>query len=217
MSLLNFFKKRNNDNFSQSGQDQFAYNITGANGVYLEIGAHHPIINSNTYKLEVECGWRGVSVEFDKSFQKYWKEYPERTNDVIWDDAFNIKFENEIKNRNLPKKLIIYHRKRPKRAKITILGFKTNDYKNSGILKLNKNKMLKSYYEKKQKKYGTFANGAIYIFTKISLKKFTKPKVNNLFLDLCTQFKSFIYVYKYHGVFIDIGSLKNYKKIKKYN
>tara|TARA_B100000989_G_scaffold295195_1_gene275721 strand:+ start:464 stop:1093 length:630 start_codon:yes stop_codon:yes gene_type:complete len=105
MSLLNFLKKRNNDNFSQSGQDQFAYNITGANGVYLEIGAHHPIINSNTYKLEVECGWRGISVEFDKSFQKFWKECPERTNDVIWDDAFNVKFENEIKNRNLPKKI----------------------------------------------------------------------------------------------------------------
>ena len=35
--------------YSQSGQDQFAYNISGSNGLYLEIGAHHPIINSNTF------------------------------------------------------------------------------------------------------------------------------------------------------------------------
>lgn len=105
MSLLNFLKKRKNDDFSQSGQDQFAYNISGSNGIYLEIGAHHPITNSNTYKLEVECGWQGLSVEFDKSFQKYWEECPERTNDVIWDDAFNVKFENEIKNRNFPKNI----------------------------------------------------------------------------------------------------------------
>lgn len=124
--------------------------------------------------------------------------------------------DNYAPNFNL-KKLITYHRKRPKKAKITILAFKTNDYKNSGILKLNNNKMLRTYYEKQEKKYGSFANGAIYIFTKISLKKFNKPKINNLFLDLCSQFKSFIYVYKYKGVFIDIGSLKNFKKIKKYN
>ena len=124
--------------------------------------------------------------------------------------------DNYAPNFNL-KKLITYHRKRPKKAKITILAFKTNDYKNSGILKLNNNKMLRRYYEKQEKKYGSFANGAIYIFTKISLKKFNKPKINNLFLDLCSQFKSYIYVYKYKGVFIDIGSLKNFKKIKKYN
>ena len=124
--------------------------------------------------------------------------------------------DNYAPNLNL-KKLITYHRKRPKKAKITILAFKTNDYKNSGILKLNNNKMLRTYYEKQEKKYGSFANGAIYIFTKISLKKFNKPKINNLFLDLCSQFKSYIYVYKYKGVFIDIGSLKNFKKIKKYN
>ena len=49
MSLFNFIRK-NNDDFSQSGQDQFAYNISGANGMYLEIGAHDPIINSNTFK-----------------------------------------------------------------------------------------------------------------------------------------------------------------------
>ena len=53
MSFLSLLKKKKNDDFSQSGQDQFAYNISGINGIYLEIGAHHPIINSNTYKLSL--------------------------------------------------------------------------------------------------------------------------------------------------------------------
>ena len=108
MSFLNLFKKRKNDDYSQSGQDQFAYNISGINGIYLEIGAHHPIVNSNTYKLEVECGWKGLSVEFDKSFQKSWEECTERANDVIWDDAFKVEFEYELKKRKISKKKINY-------------------------------------------------------------------------------------------------------------
>ena len=55
MSFLNFFKTDRENKYSQSGQDQFAYNISGSNGLYLEIGAHHPIINSNTFILEKIC------------------------------------------------------------------------------------------------------------------------------------------------------------------
>ena len=91
MNFFNLFKKKN-DFFSQSGQDQFAYNIIGLNGFYLEIGAHHPIINSNTYKLEKECNWKGISVEFDKSFMAAWEKFPERKNKVIWDNAFNVDY-----------------------------------------------------------------------------------------------------------------------------
>jgi hypothetical protein len=76
--LLNFFKKTNKDFFSQSGQDQFAYDLSGENGFYLEIGAHHPIINSNSYNLEVNCNWKGVSIEYDVSYKKNWKECIER-------------------------------------------------------------------------------------------------------------------------------------------
>ena len=113
------------------------------------------------------------------------------------------------------KKLIGYHKKRPKDANVTMLAFKTDDFKNSGIVKLDANKMLIKYYEKKQKKYGSYANGAIYILSRKALKKFIRPKYNNLFLDICSQYEKSIYVYKYKGSYIDIGSVKNYKKIIK--
>ena len=69
MKLFNFLRGKDNK-FSQSGQDQFAYNISGSNGTYLEIGAHDPVINSNTFNLEVKCEWKGISIEYDKSFKK---------------------------------------------------------------------------------------------------------------------------------------------------
>ena len=96
-----------------------------------------------------------------------------------------------------------------------MLAFKTDDFKNSGIVKLDDNKMLIEHYEKKQKKYGSYANGAIYILSRKALKKFIRPKYNNLFLDICSQYEKSIYVYKYKGTYIDIGSVKNYKKIIK--
>lgn len=104
MKLFNFLRRKDNK-FSQSGQDQFAYNISGSNGTYLEIGAHDPIINSNTFNLEVKCNWNGISVEYDKSFQKSWVDNKLRKDNVVWDDAFNINYSSLIKQRALPYRL----------------------------------------------------------------------------------------------------------------
>lgn len=104
MRIFNFLKK-NNDFYSQSGQDQFAYNLSGLNGFYLEIGAHHPIINSNTFKLEKDCNWKGLSIEYDKSYKDDWDKCFDRKNEVIWDDAFNIDFSLLAQQKNFPNKI----------------------------------------------------------------------------------------------------------------
>lgn len=102
MRLFKYLKKNRNDNFSQSGQDQFAYNLSGFDGNYLEIGAHDPIINSNTYNLEVKCRWKGLSIENDKSFKESWNKLNVRKNEVIWDDAFKINYNKLVKDKNFP-------------------------------------------------------------------------------------------------------------------
>ena len=102
--MFNFLRK-NKDFYSQSGQDQFAYNLTGDHGIYLEIGAHHPIINSNTNKLEVECGWKGLSVEFDKSFKKFWQNDKKRNNTVIWEDAFKVDYLSYFYKHSFPNRI----------------------------------------------------------------------------------------------------------------
>ena len=103
MNIFNFFRSSKNDYYSQSGQDQFAHNLLGYNNFYLEIGAHHPIINSNTYNLETKCGWSGLSIEYDISFKSEWDEYEKRNNEIIWDDAFNIDYSKIAKEKNFPK------------------------------------------------------------------------------------------------------------------
>ena len=62
MKLFNFLRKKSNE-LSQSEQDQYAYNLSGFDGIYLEVDAHDTIINSNTFNLEVKYKWNGVSIE----------------------------------------------------------------------------------------------------------------------------------------------------------
>ena len=100
MTLFGLYKK--NNNFSQSGQDQFAHNLSGFNGLYLEIGAHDQIINSNTFNLEIKCKWKGISIEKDETYKKAWGIARNRKNEIIWDDAFNIDYGKLVKDKNFP-------------------------------------------------------------------------------------------------------------------
>lgn len=104
MNIFSIFKKTK-DFYSQSGQDQFAYNLIGYRGTYLEIGANDPVINSNTYKLENECGWRGLSIEHDKSYEDAWVQCKERKQKILWKNAFEVDYIKELENVGLSTKI----------------------------------------------------------------------------------------------------------------
>lgn len=55
----------NDETHSQAYQPMFVIALTQGktNGMWLEYGANHPVIGNNTYKLETELGWSGISVE----------------------------------------------------------------------------------------------------------------------------------------------------------
>ena len=56
-------KSKKDNTYSQYGEDQFFKKyFKGRKGTYIDIGASHPFIISNTYLL-YKNGWRGVTVE----------------------------------------------------------------------------------------------------------------------------------------------------------
>lgn len=59
-------------NFSQAGQDLFVLSILDGkrDGVFLDLGCHEPILINNTYLLESEFGWKGLSVDIEESLFK---------------------------------------------------------------------------------------------------------------------------------------------------
>lgn len=54
--------------YSQARQDLFVSAMleTKKNGFYLEIGGNHPIHVNNTFSLETDLGWKGLSIEIDR-------------------------------------------------------------------------------------------------------------------------------------------------------
>ena len=58
--------------YSETGEDAIVINyLNNETGRYLDVGASHPIIGSNTYFLYVR-GWDGVAIEPIESYRKIW-------------------------------------------------------------------------------------------------------------------------------------------------
>jgi hypothetical protein len=62
--------------YSQAAQDLFVETVLKGklNGYFLEIGSNHPSIHNNTYLLEKKYNWKGLMVEYDKTFEPLYKK-----------------------------------------------------------------------------------------------------------------------------------------------
>jgi len=57
-------------NYSQAGQDLFVLSCLNGkqNGTFLDLGCYKPIDLNNTFLLEKDFGWQGVSVDIEKQY-----------------------------------------------------------------------------------------------------------------------------------------------------
>ena len=64
MNLRNMFKGFKQIHYSQNGEDIMIHALCGRkrDGVYVDVGAHHPKRYSNTYQL-YKRGWRGINID----------------------------------------------------------------------------------------------------------------------------------------------------------
>lgn len=80
-------------NYSQAMQDIFVLAALHGkhNGTWLEIGAFHPVYDSNTYLLEQHFGWSGISIEREPSRAQAFIGTRPKT-DIIIADATSIDY-----------------------------------------------------------------------------------------------------------------------------
>ena len=95
------------ENHSQAYQDLFVLTMLSGkkNGRYLEIGGNHPSAFNNTYLLETEFNWQGISVEINQQFQSQWTN---RLNKCYLADATTFDWREAIKNKGWKKKRFDY-------------------------------------------------------------------------------------------------------------
>ena len=82
---------------SRENQDLFILSVLDKKkeGTYLEIGSATPIIDNNTYLLESEFNWTGVSIDFNYAFIN---EFKVRSNPFILADATELDYDLLISN-----------------------------------------------------------------------------------------------------------------------
>jgi hypothetical protein len=89
--------------YSQAGQDLFVLSATNnkRNGYFLEIGSNHPSYNNNSFLLETQYKWKGLMVEYDKSFETSYKT--ERSNSIyVINDARLVNYREILDSNNFP-------------------------------------------------------------------------------------------------------------------
>jgi FkbM family methyltransferase len=61
--------------FTRNREDVLIVRALGAveRGCYVDVGAYHPVTDSNTYALYLR-GWRGMAIEPQEAFQPLWQE-----------------------------------------------------------------------------------------------------------------------------------------------
>lgn len=91
--------------YAQAHQDLFVRFMLGfkRNGRYLEIGAAEPKQSSNTYILEAELGWRGVSLEISQPLVDEFVK--QRTNPCLCADATTLDYSSMLREQGLPRQI----------------------------------------------------------------------------------------------------------------
>lgn len=95
-------------NFSQAYQDLFVLTMLDGktSGKYLEVGANHPVNFNNTYLLEHDFKWRGISIEIDKDMVDTFNLV--RINKCDYADATKYDFLKKLNARRWKEKRVDY-------------------------------------------------------------------------------------------------------------
>lgn len=94
-----------NNNYSQSMQDMFTLSMLNGkrDGLYVEIGANNPIRLNNTYLLESQFGWSGISFEINNFEVSNFNSI--RSNKCILTDASKFDYKSLFESKGFAKQI----------------------------------------------------------------------------------------------------------------
>ena len=89
--------------YSQIGQDKFVAETLDykRGGFFVDIGCHRPRYINNTYALEKELDWRGISIDSDPKHLGLWSQFRD-TSMLVCQDALEINYKELFDKYNAP-------------------------------------------------------------------------------------------------------------------
>tara|TARA_R110000824_G_scaffold76035_3_gene192786 strand:- start:57 stop:572 length:516 start_codon:yes stop_codon:yes gene_type:complete len=91
--------------YSQIGQDRWVCEALQfkKEGVWVDIGCSTPIDLNNTYCMESQLGWRGISVDINPDCIGQWGDVGRELSGVICHNALTLDYSTAFKENELPK------------------------------------------------------------------------------------------------------------------
>lgn len=89
-------------NYAEAYQDMFVLTMHNGkkNGTYVEIGSGHPTYGNNSYLLEKDFGWRGVSLDISEEFVA--AHNTERKHTCLLRDATTVNYDRFLNGLDMP-------------------------------------------------------------------------------------------------------------------
>jgi mannose-1-phosphate guanylyltransferase len=188
-------------NLVKSGVDRIYINVFYKKNLIIDFIKNHPlkkkikIINEN--KLFGTLG----------TLKKFVKFKNKKDLIVIHSDNFT---------KTLLTKFIKFSQNDKSNSHGSMMVYKSNDFKNEGIVKYDNQLFLSKIYEKKKIKMGNYANCAIYFFKKECLKMILKKSFSNKQKDIAKDLIPLLYykikVFIHENYFTDIGNINKLNK-----
>jgi len=97
--------ERLTESYAWNRQDIFVAEILKrkTNGTYVEIGSNDPKIGNNTYLLEKNYGWKGLSIDIEPGMINKFNEI--RKNKAVLADAVTFNYLKYFEENNFPKQI----------------------------------------------------------------------------------------------------------------
>lgn len=111
---------------------------------------------------------------------------------------------------------IAAHKNRPLSTLMTMMTFDTDEPQSCGIVEVDKNNIVRAFHEKKESPPGNLANGALYAISNelIQILKKEHRTAADFSTEIIPNLIDKIFNYTTHDLYIDIGTFKNYSKVK---
>ena len=109
--------------------------------------------------------------------------------------------------------LLEMHKNKSQNCLLTMLTFNTDNPSSCGVVKTDKNGILRGFYEKVDNPPSNIANGAIYIFDKkfVNWLKEQKEEIVDFSKDVLPKLINKIQTWHTNDFFIDIGTPESLK------
>lgn len=90
--------------YSHIGQDKWVCETLNfiKQGTWVDVGCYHPVSMNNTYAMESQLGWKGLSIDIDQKAIEAWKHSGRNLDLVILADALTLDYEKLFLSAKLP-------------------------------------------------------------------------------------------------------------------